>query len=179
MTGIFQEASPISRAGLEDIGWRIRELLGFTKERWLPVPHIIEHMLPQLYGDDFVFRVEEIADMGENHGFADPNGCELVLRADVYDGLVDGRGRDRMTAIHEMSHLILHRQNRLFRRMREEPPPAFRDPEWQAKCLAGTTMMPIRLLEGSKTVSQIVEEFGVSDIAATYRLRQIGWRLPA
>jgi hypothetical protein len=174
----FQEAAPISRAELEEIGWRIRNLLGFTTQRWLPVPHIIEHMLPELYGDEFSFRVGDFNEMGTNHGYADPNERELVLRSDVYAGLVEGRGRDRMTAVHEMSHLILHRERRLFRRMREEPPPPYRDPEWQAKCLAGTTMMPVQLLSGCTTVTEVADEFGVSTSAAAFRLRQVGRRLP-
>jgi hypothetical protein len=175
---IFQEASPISRAELEDIGWRFRRLLGFTAERWLPVPHIIEHMLPQLFGDTFVFRVGEHSEMGTNHGFADPDSGELVLREDVYDRLIDDCGRDRMTAIHETAHLILHRSKRLYRRMREGPPPPFRDPEWQAKCLAGIIMMPIPLLDECVTIREIVDDFGVSEGAATTRLRQLGRILP-
>ncbi len=175
---LFQEASPISRNELEQVGWRIREILGFTTVRWLPVPQIIEHLLPKMYGEDFSFRVAECVEMGSNHGFADPDERELVLREDVYQRMVEGRGRDRMTAIHEMSHLILHPRRRLFRRMAEEPPPAFRDPEWQAKCLAGTTMMPIQLLNGCATTGEIVREFSVSLEAAEYRLRQLGRTLP-
>jgi hypothetical protein len=174
----FQEAAPISRAELEDIGWRVRSLLGYTEDRWLPVPHIIEHTLPQLYGDDFTFRVGEMDELRGNHAYADPDSCELVLREDVYERMVDGQGRDRMTAIHEWAHLILHPERRLYRRMREEPPPPFRDPEWQAKCLAGTIMMPIPLLEGCRSIRQIIEDFGVSEDAARYRLKQLGRSLP-
>jgi hypothetical protein len=170
----FQEASPISRAELEDIGWKVRELLGFTSNKWLPVPHIIEHMLPTLYGDEFTFRVGTHRELGDNHGFWDPNECELVLREDVYDRLVEGHGRDRMTGVHEMSHLILHPKNRLFRRMREERPPPFRDPEWQAKCLAGTIMMPVRMLSDCGSCAEVMRQFGVSEAAAQTRLRQIG-----
>lgn len=174
----FQEAAPISRAEIEDIGWRVRSLLGYTEDRWLPVAHIIEHTLPGLYGDEYAFRVAEIEEMGGNHGYADPDSCELVLREDVYKRMVDGHGRDRMTALHEWSHLILHPRRRLYRRMRADPPPAFRDPEWQAKCLAGTIMMPVGLLDGCHSIGQIMEDFGVSEDAAGYRLKQLGRRLP-
>jgi hypothetical protein len=174
----FREAAPISRRELEDIGWKVREVLGFTEHRWLPVAHVIEHMLPQIYGEDFAFRVGLMSEMGSNHGYADPDQRELVLREDVYDGLVEGRGRDRMTGVHETSHLILHPGNRLFRTMREERPPAFRDPEWQAKCLAGTIMMPVRMLDRCNSRLQIAREFGVSDDAAATRLKQIGRMLP-
>jgi hypothetical protein len=169
---LFQEAAPISTADIETIGIQVREILGLKTVRWLPVPHIIEHMLPTIYGEKFSFRVAELADMGSNHGYADPDNLELVLRSDVYEGMVAGLGRDRMTAIHEMSHLILHGGQRLYRRMGEEPPPPFRDPEWQAKCLAGATMMPTALMSGL-TIHQVVKEFGVSSDAASYRIRQI------
>jgi Zn-dependent peptidase ImmA (M78 family) len=175
---IFQEASPISRAELEELGWKVREILGLTKEKWLPVPYILEHSLTELYGDDFAFEVKTMNEMGANHGYADPNQRELILREDVYDGMVLGRGRDRMTGVHEMSHMILHPGNRLFRRMREEKPPPFRDPEWQAKCLAGTTMMPIRMLERAKSIRGVARDFGVSEDAAKTRVRQLGQQLP-
>jgi hypothetical protein len=175
---LYQEAAPINRRELEIVGWQVRELFGCTSDCWLPVPHIIEHMLPELFDGDFVFRVGEHRELGSNHGYADPDGHELVLREDVYEGLVKGRGRDRMTAVHEMSHLFLHPKQRLYRRMGEEPPLPFRDPEWQAKCLAGTTMMPEQLLDGCKTVNEIVDRFGVSEQAARYRLKQTGRTLP-
>lgn len=175
---LFQEAAPVSRADLEHIASRFRTLLGYSEDRWLPIPHIIEHALPKWYGDSFTFRVAEADEMGSNHGYADPDGQELVLRADVYDRMVEGYGRDRMTGMHETSHLILHTQRRLFRRMREESPPPFRQPEWQAKCLAGAIMMPASMLTGCTTVREVVEEFGVSDVAARYRLKQLGRSLP-
>jgi IrrE N-terminal-like domain len=175
---IFQEAAPVSRVDLEDVGVRIRRLLGYTEKKWLPVPHIIEHALPQLFGDDFAFRVAEPEELGADHGYADPDSKELVLRADVYAGMIEGRGRDRMTGMHEVSHLFLHPRSRLFRRMREEPPPVFRQVEWQAKCLAGATMMPAQLLAACSSVREVAKEFGVSMDAADYRLRQIKRWLP-
>jgi hypothetical protein len=170
---LFQEATPLSVTDIEALGIKIREILRFTSVRWLPVPHIIEHMLPTIYGEDFSFRVEGLDEMGSNHAYADPDGLELVLRSDVYERMVAGLGRDRMTAMHEMSHLILHPRQRLYRRMREEPPPPYRDPEWQAKCLAGATMMPAGLMLGCSTIKQVVDEFGVSADAASYRMKQI------
>ena len=38
-----------------------------TQKRWLPVPHIIEHLLPTLYGENFVFRVGTFEELGDNH----------------------------------------------------------------------------------------------------------------
>jgi len=174
---LYQEAAPINRRELEVVGWRIRELFGFTTDYWLPVPHMIEHLLPTVFDGDFMFRVGEYSELGSNHGYADPDEHELVLREDVYEGLVRGQGRDRMTAVHEMSHLFLHTKPRLYRRMGKEPPLPFRDPEWQAKCLAGTTMMPERFLAGCGTIGEIVRRFGVSEQAARYRAKQIGRNL--
>jgi hypothetical protein len=172
----FTVASAINKAELEVVGGKIRNLLGCCEVKYLPVAQIIEHSLPKLFGDEFVFRVAGTTEMGNNHGFAEPDRKELVLREDVYIRLVQGCGRDRMTAIHEMSHLFLHTGNRLFRRMQDEPPPPWMDPEWQAKCLAGVLMMPAALLTGYATTNAVSRDFGVSTDAAQTRLRQIGRR---
>lgn len=169
----YLEAKPISRAELEELGWRFRVLVGADADRWLPVERIVEHSLPKLLGDEYCFEVRPTQEMGTRHGLTEVGGKRLVLREDVYDGLVRGHGRDRMTAVHEIAHLILHPEPLLSRRLEAGRPPAYRDPEWQAKCLAGTIMMPHRMVGGLTSVSQIAAEFGVSGDAAAYRAKQL------
>lgn len=43
--------------------------------------------------------------------------------------------------------------------------PAYEDPEWQAKCLAGELMMPADKIRGM-TIKEIVSHYGVSPDAA-------------
>lgn len=175
---MYQEAPSLNLGQLETMASQIRAYLGFADCRWLPVPHIIEHVLPEKYGDAYSFRVEDERAMGSNHGYADLPEGELVLRSDVYEGMVAGVGRDRMTAMHEMSHLYVHDHTRLYRRMSTDPPPPWRDPEWQAKALAGAIMMPRHLLTTCKSIRQVTRDFGVSEPAARHRIKQIGGTLP-
>jgi len=173
-THAHYEAAPISTRELEQVAVRVRELLGYTGIRRLPVAQIIEHALPTWFGDDFEFRVGTRAEMGTNHGHADPFRHELVLREDVYEGMITGVGRDRMTAIHEFSHLVLHGHGRLYRRLAPSRPPPFRCPEWQAKCLAGAIMVPASMIDcRTWGAHQIAQEFGISVPAAEYRVNQI------
>lgn len=176
----YLHAAPVSLQHLESLGWKLRQLAGCTDDRWLPVPHLIESVLPSLFGDRYSFSVGTREELGEQHGFALPDQCELVLREDVYEGMVDHKGRDRMTAMHEVAHLILHPKVRLARQMASTPPPAYRDPEWQAKALAGTAMMPRVMVEDCRSISEVAAEFGVSIEAARYRVVQqlkLGMRL--
>ena len=169
----YHVAAPINKAEIEAVTLRLRGLLGCNDMKYLPVAKIIEHSLPGLLGDDYAFRVVDAAEMGANHAYAEPDENELVLRDDIYYGIVQGIGRDRMTAMHEVAHILLHTNNRLFRSMQSEPPPPWRDPEWQAKCFAGMIMMPTDLIAGYQSVGLIARDFGVSQAAATHRLSQM------
>ena len=169
----FLEASPVSRAQLEALGLPFRRFVGCETDRYLPVERIIEHSLPTIIGDEYVLDVLDADEMGSRHGYMQVSQRRLALRADVYEGVVEGRGRDRMTAIHEVAHLILHPDRSLSRTMSSVRPPAYRDPEWQAKCLAGAIMMPAPLMLGMTSVRTIGAEFGVSPDAAAYRAKQL------
>lgn len=178
MSGVL-EAAPMSRRQLEDLGWAMRKLVGADQDPWFPVAHVIEKSLPALFGEDFAFEIWSRREMGEDqHAFASVDEKLLVLREDVYEGLIAHRGRDRMTAVHELAHLILHPSPRLSRRMTSAPITAFRDPEWQAKCLAGAIMMPAAMMKDAKSLREVTAEFGVSVAAAAYRAnRQLGMSL--
>ena len=169
----YQEATPVSLADLEAFGWRIREFSGCTEDRWFPVSHFIEPGLQKLIGDNYSFEVHEIEDLGDRHGFAVPDDKLIALRLDVYHGVQENRGRDRMTAMHEVAHLFLHTKTTLSRRMSHAPPPPYRDPEWQAKCLAGIILVPARMVPQDFDALRVTREFGISMDAAEIRLKQI------
>jgi len=169
---MYNVAAPISRVKLEHIALSIRKFLSCEDELYLPVPEIIELVLPRL-NPDYQFLVLTQAELGSNHGMSYPDQSTLALREDVYEGMVAGRGRDRMTAMHELSHLFLHHQGGLGRTMSDYKPQTFRDPEWQAKCLAGAIMMPSTMVALYDTTSEVATVFGVSNDAAHYRRRQL------
>ena len=169
----FLEAPAVSRAQLEAVAQKFRAMTGCAEDPWFPADRIVEHTLTAMLGPNYVLDILPAAQMGGRHGFAVVSEKRLVLRDDVYDGLVAGRGRDRMTAVHEVAHFILHPDRVLSRRMTATPPPAYRCPEWQAKCLAGAIMMPAPMMVGMTSVRAMAAEFGVSPDAAAYRAKQL------
>src|SRR5690606_3735229 len=91
------------------------------------------------------------------------NKSELVLAQYVYDGMIDGNGRDRFTGAHECCHGLLHLpqieqvlvDSKLPRLYRRQEIPRYRDPEWQADAWAGSFLMP------TMAVQAFVSKYGV------------------
>ncbi|RYG55374.1 MAG: hypothetical protein EON56_05735, partial [Alphaproteobacteria bacterium] len=72
----------------------------------VPVDLVYE-ILPSVL-DRFELEVCDRAEMGNDHGLTYPDRRLIKLRADVYDGMCTGSGRDRFTAAHELGHLLMH-----------------------------------------------------------------------
>ena len=99
-----------------------------------------------------------------------PDKHRILLREDVYEGACDGRGRDRYTVAHEISHLLLH-EGLGVRLMREDVPhKAFEDSEWQANALAGEILMPYESIV-NLDANAIASRYQVSLAAAKTQLR--------
>ena len=73
------------------------------------------------------------------HALTDINSKTIFSREDVYEGAFNKMGRDRMTIAHELSHFIMLIicGYSVARSFSEEEIPPYKDPEWQAKCIAG------------------------------------------
>lgn len=134
-----------------------------------PIIEVIERVLPQL-DPEFHFEVWDSDEMGEDHGLTIPGHRMIVLRSDVYDGACDGKGRDRLTAAHELGHYLLHHDAGLHRRMSGTKLAAYRDPEWQAKCFSGELLVDPGEVRVAMTVSDVAAHFGVSEEAAQYQV---------
>ena len=93
----------------------------------------------------------------------------IRIREDIYHGAIRNMGRDRMTVAHEVGHYILlvAKGLKLYRSFEGVQIEAYRDPEWQAKALAGELLCPFNLIKGMAT-PQIALACGVSDEAAQY-----------
>lgn len=173
MSMMYREAPGMTLAQIGASSSRFRELLGLD-EPFLPVIQVLEKM-HVVFGEDASFEVAEAAHMGTNHALADPDAKTIWIREDVYEGLHSHSGRDRMTVMHEMAHLILHPGMAFARRMSLRPPDPWRDPEWQAKAWAGAVMMPHkygnRILQMRADI--VAREFGVSVAAAETRQKQL------
>lgn len=122
---------------------------------------------------------------------ATPNGrAEILLRADVYEKMLDRNPRARFTCTHECAHGILGHLRQLNQRLvdghrlalyRRTNIPAYRNPEWQANYFAGAFLMPTKAVlavvqEAGPDVGVVAETFQVSASAADVRLRQLAER---
>ncbi|WCS22787.1 ImmA/IrrE family metallo-endopeptidase [Methylobacterium sp. NMS14P] len=112
-------------------------------------------------------------EMGDRHGQVEPHRRMLTLRTDVYERILDHKGRDRFTGCHEVGHAVLHGRtlNRLAPGIR---PARYCDPEWQANTFAGAILMPEHMVRAMRSVGEIADEFGVTRDAAEVRCRILG-----
>jgi len=176
MSNLVFRARPLSTAAIGATADQVREVLGLRDVRYVPVPEVLELLLPKAL-EGYVFRVGEHEELQECHGQTRPDEREICLRDDVYQRMIGGAGRDRLTGCHEIGHLVLHQTPYLARRIGEQPLKAFEDPEWQANCFAGSLLMPERFFREAGSVAVAIEMFGVTADAARHRMRQLklGW----
>lgn len=107
MSGQDYRVPPQNRESIRSIVRSLRSAFGITGLKF-PVMEVIEFALPQLI-PDFEFHIGGMKEMGETHGLTYPQEHLLILREDIYEGALNGVGRDRMTAAHELGHLLMHR----------------------------------------------------------------------
>lgn len=71
------------------------------------------------------------------------NNKTIYIRESVYLSAERGNPRDRFTITHEIAHaLLLNETTVQFCRSDAQSIPLYRDPEWQADCLAGELLVP-------------------------------------
>lgn len=162
------EIEPKSRADLRRIAAYLRELVGLSEEKYFPVID----MLDVLCEIDPQFSYEVVNDdelPKDIHADTDVLTRHIRIKESVYDGACNGKGRDRMTIAHEIGHYmtICICGFKFHRRFGKEKLPAYRDPEWQAKCFAGELLMKREHIE-FLTVDEIMESCGVSRSAARF-----------
>lgn len=174
MTDSFYRAAPMSAAQIEKGTWAIRSLLGMT-DPFLPVADLIEYGLAEI-APGYDYDVLDVAEMGARHGQVEPHRRVLTLRTDVYERILDNKGRDRFTGCHEVGHAVLHggSLNRLAPGVR---PAIYCDPEWQANTFASAILMPEHMIRTIGSVSEVMNEFGVTRDAAEVRFRKLGLNL--
>jgi Zn-dependent peptidase ImmA (M78 family) len=162
-------AEPLQRIRLRAIATKLRELSGSNDKLYFPIVQFIEHIMPCFFLG-FHLEVMPIDYFPPNiHAETEIKEKVIRIREDVYHGAIRGFGRDRMTLAHEVGHYILlvAKGLKLYRSFKETDIEAFRDPEWQAKALAGELLCPFHLIKGM-AAPQIALACGVSDMAAQY-----------
>jgi Zn-dependent peptidase ImmA (M78 family) len=122
-----------------------------------------------LFDPEFNYEVPEIWDKDVNiHAMCDISRHAIIIKKSVYIGAYRGKGRDRLTIMHEVAHYLLFTffgcpVFRSFKTAQKVPKES--DPEWQAKNLAGLLMCPPESIAGL-SVEQVMRKHGVSYSAA-------------
>lgn len=167
MSHITVEVPPLSRQAIRDYTNRLRNHLNWKKP-YFPIVEVLELALYKLE-DDYEFLVEDVDEMGTDHGRTYPDQKVITVRLDVYEGACAGKGRDRMTLAHELGHFLMHRQLPLTRRVERETIPSYKSSEWQANCFGGELLMSANHVHNCEDSYDASELFGVSIEAANYQ----------
>jgi hypothetical protein len=155
-----------SRADLRRLARILRDHLHLSDVLYFPIVELLD-VLTELF-DDFNYEIVEDNAMPKKvHADTDIRTGHIRIKESVYEGACAGEGRDRMTIAHEIGHYftLCFCGFRLERNFSEGKIPAFRDPEWQAKCFAGELMVPAHLVKGMNKY-EIADQCGVSYDAA-------------
>ena len=93
----------------------------------------------------------------------------IYIRESIFERACQGKGRDRFTIAHEIAHSMLLEKAKInFNRSSSNKIPSYKDPEWQANCLAGELLIPYERCK-NMSVDEIVKNCGVSYQAARYQ----------
>ena len=143
-----------SRADLRKLARILRDHLHLSDVLYFPIVELLD-VLTELFGDFNYEVVEDSAMPKKVHADTDIRTGHIRIKESVYEGACKGEGRDRMTIAHEIGHYftLCFCGFRLERNFSGGKIPAFRDPEWQAKCFAGELMVPAHLVKGMNVVT--------------------------
>lgn len=164
---------PKSRKQLRALATILREYLGLKNEIFFPIVELLDVMC-ELF-PKFSYEIVPDSTFPDNvHADTDVMSQHIRIKESVYEGAADGNGRDRMTIAHEIGHFftLCFCGFKFQRNFKKEKIPAYKSPEWQAKCFAGELLVDYDLVRNMQPY-EIVEKCGVSYEAAYYQYRQI------
>lgn len=177
MSGYSIKVPPSSRKSIREaaeITRLVLERVHGNGSLQLPIIEMLEFDLPRI-DPEFSFEVWSEAKMQGNHGLTITTEKTIILREDVYERALNGHGRDRMTAAHELGHYILHSNIDITFARSEIDLKPYENSEWQANCFGGEILVPYSkrgLLQG-KSVQEIADLCGVSYEAAAYQKKEL------
>lgn len=162
------EVPPCSRRDLRRLAYEFRKKFHLNGE-YLNVPKLLE-LLPFLFsGIDYDIVDDETWDREfgkETHAsYIMEKNKVIYIRNSIYERACIGKGRDRFTIVHEIAHAILLDETKIKFNRSSGKLPCYKDPEWQANCLAGELLIPYELCK-DMSVDEIVKKCGVSYEAA-------------
>lgn len=140
-----------------------------TREGRLPIDVVYE-LMPEFL-PKFELEVTEIWELGDDHGRTYPDKRLIQLRKDVYEGMCQGKGRDRFTGAHELGHLFLHTNIPFARALNDATDKIYCSSEWQANTFASALLMDKESLSNCRCIEEVVNRFGVTQQAAEVRFK--------
>lgn len=171
MSGACFVVPAMSRAAIRSVAHTVHDMLG--PREYFPIIQVVELLFPKLC-EGFELHIRSVSEMGNNHGLTIPQHNQIHLREDVYEGAINGLGRDRMTVAHEVGHFILHRNVPLARALGDARTiKAYCSSEWQANAFGGELLIDSRLVRTSMPADEVARRFGVSLNAAETQLRAL------
>jgi hypothetical protein len=156
---------------IERLAKMVRQELGVGPGDRLAMQPVLEFMLDDMVPDAYL-AVENDQTMGGAEGRTDWHQPVITLSAGTYVALTKSDPRARMTAAHELGHLLMHTQQPVYY-YRSKARDQRVDPEWQANVFAAALLMPRSALRKMSTVSQVKRTFGVSRGAALRWAREL------
>ena len=164
-------AEPLSRAAIRKITWKLRELMGYDKNEYFPIVHLIEWVLANPDNDfGLEFEIVDEDDLRDTYGITNTARNTIKIRCDVYERAVQGNPRDRFTLCHELGHYFLHQPESI--NYARGKIPAYCDPEWQANTFAAELLAPEKLISGL-SVGEIADKCGISYQAAEIQYKMV------
>lgn len=164
---------PKSRQEICELAHDLRSQLHLDDVMYIPIVSILERL--EIIVPKYDYEIVEDSFFSKNiHGDTDIIKRCIRIKESVYNGAFKGNGRDRMTIAHEIAHFVMlcHYGFKLQRSFGEYKRPAYRSPEWQAKCFAGEFMIDNRLM-ANDSPQKIASACGVSMEAALYQYNKI------
>ena len=160
---------PKSRLSLRRLANAFRDKLGLHDCLYFPIVELLDLMCEMFKGFSYEIVPDSEFPPGV-HADTDIIKQHIRIKESVYEGAVNGNGRDRMTIAHEIGHYFTlcfcgFTFQRNFSQIEILP---YRSPEWQAKCFAGELLVPAHLTY-NMTPWDIETSCGVSSLAARYQ----------
>ena len=167
------EVLPCSRLDLRMLAQEFRRKINL-KSPFLDIIGLLD-LLPSLFpGKNIAYDIIDDITwdryLNKNaHASYDLEEKIIYIRESIFERACQGKGRDRFTIAHEIAHAMLLEKAKInFNRSSSNKIPSYKDPEWQANCLAGELLIPYEMCK-NMSVDEIVKNCGVSYQAARYQ----------
>ena len=161
---------PLSGAKIKKIANQFRDAFDL-KKAYLKIPQLYEALQSMEFLE---FEIVEDAHMSEE-ARTFPDKSFIEIKESIYNGACEGDGHCRFTLAHELGHLLLHKNqnSKSYARGEVAKHEVFEDSEWQADEFASELLMDSRLISDDMTSNKAAKEFGVSKMAAGYKIYKV------